>query len=102
MYTALLAPENHFQATKSNLEINHHITLVKEVDHPNKEIHEISHKIDIVDRIVETTIHDRIHTQHNLFQHPVPIQTQEIDTISTTDHEIHRTIEIETIQTTEI
>ena len=34
-----------------------------------------------------------------MFQHPVPIQTQEIDTLPTTDHETHRTIEIETIQT---
>ena len=88
-----------FQAIKTILEINHHITLVIEVDHPNKEIHEFSHKIDIADRIVKTTIHDRIQTQHNLFQHPVPIQTQEIDTIPTTDHETHRTIETETIQT---
>ena len=88
VYSIISSGKPPSKATKSNLEINHHITLVKEVDHPNKEIHEISHKIDIVDRIVETTIHDRIHTQHNLFQHPVPIQTQEIDTISTTDHEI--------------
>ena len=102
MYTAIIARKNPFQAIKTILEINHHITLVIEVDHPNKEIHEISHKIDIADRIVETTIHDRIKTQHNLFQHPVPIQAQAIDTIPTTDHEIHRTIEIETIQTTGI
>ena len=102
MYTAIIAPKNPFHAIKAILEINHHITLFIEVDHPNKEIHKISHKIDIADRIVETTIHDRIQIQHNLFQHPVPIQTQEIDTISTTDHEIHRTIEIETIHTTEI
>ena len=58
-------------------EINHHITPVIEVDRPNKEIHEISHKIDIVDRIakitkIEITIHDRIQTQQNLFLHPVP------------------------------
>ena len=55
-------------------------------------------QIDIADRIVKTTIHDRIQIQHNLFQHPVPIQTQEIDTIPTTDHETHRKIEIEAIQ----
>ena len=89
MYTAIIAPENPFQAIKTILEINHHITLVIEVDHPNKKIHEISHKIDIVDRIVETTIHDRV-------------QIQEIDTIPTIDHEAHRTIEIETIQTIRI
>ena len=85
-------------------EINHHITPVIEVDRPNKENHEISHKIDIVDRIVkitriEITIHDRIPTQQNLFLHPVPIQTQGIDTIPTIDHETHHTTEIETIQT---
>ena len=102
MYTAILAPENHFQAIKTILKISHHITLVIEVDHPNKDIHEISHKIDTADQIVVTTIHDRIRTQHNLFQHPVPTQSPEIDTISTTDHEIHHTIEIGTIQTTEI
>ena len=98
-YAAIIAPENPFQAIKTILENNHHITLLIEVDHPNKEIHEISHKIDIADRIVETTIHGRVQTQHNFFQHPVPIQTQEIDTIPTTDHEAHRIIEIETIQT---
>ena len=53
----------------------------------------------MVDRIVETTIHDRIQTQHNLLLHPVPIQTQKIDTIPTTDQETLRTIEIEAIQT---
>ena len=99
MFTAIIAPESPFQAIKTTLVINHHITLVIEVDHPNNEIHEISHKIDITDRIVETTIHDRIQIQHNMFQHPVPIQTQEKDTLPTTDHETRRTIEIETIQT---
>ena len=49
MFTAIIAPENHFQAIKTVLEINHHITLVIEVDHPNKETHEIFHKIDIAD-----------------------------------------------------
>ena len=99
IYTAIIALENHFQATKIILEINHHITLVIEVDHPKREIHETSHKIDIADRIVETTIHDRIQTQHILLLHPVPNQSQGIDTIPTIDHEIHHTIEIETIQT---
>ena len=95
MYAAILAPENHFQAIKTILKISHHITLVIEVDHPNKDIHEISHKIDTADQIVVTTI-------NYLFQHPVPTQCPETDTISTTDHEIHHTIEIGTIQTTEI
>ena len=33
-----------------------------------------------------------------MFLHPVPIQTQGIDTIPTIDHETHHTTEIETIQ----
>ena len=101
MYTAKIAPENPFPAIKTILEINHHITLLIEVDHPNKEIHEISHKIEIADRIVETTIHDRIQIQHNLFQHPVHNQI-EIDITQTINHEIHLIIEIETIQIIEI
>ena len=101
MYIVIIALENHFQTSKTIPEISHHITLVIEVDHPNKEIHEIPHKIVIVDQIVETTTHDLIQTQHNLFQHPVPNQT-EIDIIQTINHEIHLIIEIETIQITEI
>ena len=34
-------------------EINHLITLILEVDHQNKEIHEFSHKTDIVDQIAK-------------------------------------------------
>ena len=74
-------------------------------DRPNKEIHEISHKKDIADRIAKITkitIHDRIQTQQNLFLHPVPIQFQGIDTIPIIDHETHHTTEIETIHTIEI
>ena len=89
-------------------EINHHITPVIEVDRPNEEIHEISHKIDIVDRIakitkIEITIHDRVQIQQNLFLHPVLIQTQGLDTKRFgIDHETHHTTEIETIHTIEI
>ena len=101
MYVVIIALENHFQAIKTILEINHRITLVIEVDHPNKEIHKISHKIGIVDQIVETITHNQIQTQHILFHYPVPNQT-EIDIIQIINHEIHRIIEIETIQTTEI
>ena len=109
MYTVTIILENHFQAIKTILEINHRITQDIEADHPNEVIHETSHKIDIVDQIVETIIHDQIQTQHNLFQHPVPSQI-EIDIIQTISHEIHLIIEIETnqiigtetIQTTEI
>ena len=76
--------------------MNHHITQVIEVDHPNEEI---SHKIDIIDRIAKITkitIHDRIPIQQNLFLDPVPNQTQGIDTIPIINHETHTT-EIETI-----
>ena len=37
-----------------------------------------------------------------MFLHPVPIQTQGIDTIPIIDHETHHTTEIETIHTIEI
>ena len=97
MYTVTIVLENHFQATKTILEINHPITQVIEADHPNEVNHETSHKTDIVDRIVETIIHDQIQTQHNLFQHPVPSQIG-INIIQTISHEIHLIIEIETIQ----
>ena len=71
--------ENHFQASQITQGINHHITQVIEVDHPNEKIHEIPHKIDITDRIAKInkiTIHDRIPIQQNLFLDPVPNQTQ--------------------------
>ena len=105
-YTVIIALENHFQATQIFQEINHHIIPVIEVDRPNKETHQISHKIDIVDRIAkitkkEITIHDRTQTQQNLFLHPVPIQTQGIDTIATIEIEVIPAIEIRTIQTTD-
>ena len=102
IYIVLTVQENHFQATQITQEINHHITQVIEVDRPNKEIHEISHKIDIADRKTKITIHDRIQSQQKLFLHPVAIQTQGIDTIPIIDHETHHTTEIETIHTIEI
>ena len=63
MYTVTIALENHFQVTKIILEINHPINQVIEADHPNELIHETSHKIDIVDQIVETTTHDQTQTR---------------------------------------
>ena len=98
----IIVQENHFQLTQITQETNHHITQIIEVDRPNKQIQEISHKIDIADRIAKITritIHDRLQTQQNLFLHPVPIQTQGIDTFSIIDHETHHTTEIETIHT---
>ena len=72
--------ENHLQAVQITQEINHHITQVIEVDHPNEEIHEISHKIDITDRtakITKITIHDRIPIQQNSFWIQFPIKPKE-------------------------
>ena len=97
--------ENYFRATQITQIINHHITQVIELDHPNDEIHEISHKTDIIDqiaKITKITIHDRIPIQQNLFLDPVPNQTQGIDTIPIINHETHHTTEIETIHIMEI
>ena len=61
IYIVITFRENHVRATQITQEINHHLTQVIEVDHPNEEIHEISHKIDITDRkakITKITIHD--------------------------------------------
>ena len=79
------------------------IILIIEVDHQNKEIHKIFHKIDIVDQIakiisIEKTIHDQIQLEQN-FLIAVHIQILGIDTIQTIDHETHHKIETETIQT---
>ena len=83
------------------------MTLVIEADHQNKEMHEIPHKIDIVDQVVKiisikTTIHDRIQTDENIRLIPVPSQTLGVDTIQTIDHETHLTIETGIIGTIEI
>ena len=102
-YIVKTALVNHFQILQITQETNHPIILVIEVDQQNKEIHEISQKIDIVDQIVkiisiEITIHDQIQTEQNVLI-PVPIQILGIDTIQTIDHETHHTMETETIQT---
>ena len=97
--------ENHFRTTQITKGINHHITQVIEVDHANEEIHEISQKTDIIDRIAKITkitIHDQIPIQHNLFLDPVPNQTQGIESIPIINHETHHTTEIETIHIIEI
>ena len=104
IYIVTAALVNHFQIIQIIQETNHLILLVLQVDLQNKEIHEISHKIDIVDQIVklisiETTIHDQIQSEENICLITVPIQILGIDTIQTIDHETHHTIETETIQT---
>ena len=70
MYTVTTALVNHSQIIHITQETNNRIALVLEVEHQNNEIHEISHKIDIVDQIakittIETTIHDQIQTEQN-------------------------------------
>ena len=88
-YTVTTALENHSQVIQIIHESNHHITQVIELDLQNNEIHEISHKTDIVDQIVkiidtETSIHDRTRTEENMI--PVPTQILGIDTIPTIDN----------------
>ena len=75
-----------------------------EDDHQIKEIHEISHKTDKVDHIVETvnieiTIQDQIQTDLNFRLMPVPIQLLEIEIIQMIDLETLHTIVIEIIST---
>ena len=89
----------------TNYTRNHHITQVIEEDHQNEEIHEILHKIIIIDRkakITKITIQDQIPMQHNLFLDPVPNQTQGIDTIPIINHETHHTTIVETVHIIEI
>ena len=103
IYIVIIAVVNHSQIIQIIQEINHLITLNIEVDHQNKEIHKISHKVDIFDQIVkiisiETTIHVQIQTEEKTYLIPIPIQILGIGTTQTIDHEIHHTIEIEIIQ----
>ena len=103
IYIVLTALVNHSQIIQVIQETNHPITPVIEVNHQNKEIHEISHKVDIVAQIaktisIETTIHVQIQSEENIHLIPVPIQTLGKDTTQKIDHEIHHAIGIETIQ----
>ena len=89
MYIVTTALVNHFQIFQIIQETNDPIILVLEVDHQNKEIHENSHKTDIVDQIVkiikiETTLHDQIQTEE-ICLIPVPIHLLGIDTFRTID-----------------
>ena len=86
IYIVITALVNHSQIIQTTQEINHPITLIIEVDHQNKEIHEISQS-QIVDQIanktsIKITIHDQIQTIEK-FLIPVSIQILEIDTIQT-------------------
>ena len=84
--------------------IYHLITLTTEVDHQIKEIHEIPHKMNIVDHtveipIIEIIIHDQTRTDRIIGLIPVPIHILGIDTIQMIDQETHHTIDIEIIPT---
>ena len=92
--------ENHFQTAHLIQEINHLTTLTTEVDHQTKEIHVISHKIDIVDQIVEILnikiiIHDQTQIDQVIRLIPVSFHTLGIDTVQMIDQEIHHTIDTE-------
>ena len=63
-FTIIIALENYFQIAQIIQEINHLITLFTEEDHQTKKIHEIPHKIDIVDHTVEIlNIEITVHNQ---------------------------------------
>ena len=52
-YIVTTALVNRFRIIQITQETNHPIILIIEVDHQNKEIHKISHKIDIVDHVAK-------------------------------------------------
>ena len=78
--------------------------LTTQVDHQIKEIHEIPHKIDIVDHtaeipIIEIIIHDHTQSDKIIRLIPVPIHILGIDTIQMIDQETHHTIDTEIVPT---
>ena len=94
------------------LDNNHPIKQNIEDDHPSKEIHRISHKIGIVDHIVEIvnikiTIQDQFQINTDLTTDLTQsleievIQVTDLETLHTIDTEINLTIGIGTIQTIE-
>ena len=104
IYIVITTLVNHSRINQIIQETNNLIIQVMKADHQNKEIHEISHKIDIVDQIVkiliiETTIHAQIQTEENIHLKLIPTQILGIDTTQTIDHEIHQIIETEATQT---
>ena len=99
-FTVIIVLKNHFQTIQIIQKTNHLITLIIEADQQYKEIHEISHKTDIFDQIIEAisikiTFHDQTRADQNARLIPVPTRTLGIDTIQ----EIHRTIDIKIIPT---
>ena len=96
--------KNHFQITLITLDNNHLTDLTIEGDLHIKEIHKISHKIDIVDQTIEAinieiTTQDQIPTETTISLIPVPIQTLKIDIIQIIDLETPDIREIEIIPT---
>ena len=90
--------------SQTTLDNTHLIIRIIEDDHQTKEIHEISHKTDIVDQTVEIisieiTIQDQIQTDLNFRLLPVAIQILEIDIIQMIDLETLHIIEIEIFPT---
>ena len=103
----IIVQEKLFQITQITLENNQIIIRMIEDDHQTKEVHEISHKTDIVDETVETisieiTIQDQIQTDLNFRLIPVPIQILEkditqliyLETLHIKEIEINKTIEV--------
>ena len=100
IFTVKTALENHSQIGQIIQETNHFIILTTEIDHQTKEIQEIHHRTDIVDHTLETLnieifIGDQTQIDQTILLIPIPIHSLEIDTNHLTDHETHRTIEIE-------
>ena len=96
--------KNHYQIAQIIHEINHPIIPTTEVDHQIKEIHEIPHKIGIVDHIAqisitEIIIRNQIQADRITRLIPVPNHTLGIDTIQMIDQETHHTIDTEIIPT---
>ena len=96
--------EKRFQITQITLDNNHFIIRIIEDDHQNKEIHEDSHKTDIIGQTVkiisiEITIQDQIQTDLSFRLRPVSIQILEIGFIKMIDLETLHIIEIEIIPT---
>ena len=95
-----IVQENHFHITLITPENIHFILQIIEEDHHTKKFHKISHKTDIVDRIVEIvnieiTIQNQIQTNLNFRLIPVSIQILEIKFIQLIDLENLHTIDIE-------
>ena len=105
-FTVIIALEKHFQIAETFHETNHHTTPTTGVDHQIKEDHEIPHKTDIVDHIVEIInieiiIDNQTQIDRTIRLIPLSIHILGIDTIQMIDQETHRTKDTEIIPTIE-